>query len=166
MPPLNPQTVKQQRTELGGQNSVPNTQGQLLKENSPLSSSKGPDSCPGGSQSSESSGSCPQDNLPPKSEPNIPEVSVRTATSDNTKCLSMVVPIEVKGHKTSAVVDGGAQVSIINQGLFEGLNHMGPREPVCLKGIAPNKSFEGYLVRDVLLSLGGQSYHWDLCCSY
>ena len=72
----------------------------------------------------------------------------------------MVVPIEVKGHKTSAVVDGGAQVSIINQGLFEGLNHVGPREPVRLKGIAPDKSFEGYLVRDVLLSLGGQSYHW------
>ena len=60
------------------------------------------------------------------------------------------------------VVDGGAQVSIINQGLFEGLNHMGPREPVRLKGIAPNKNFEGYLVRDVLLSLGGRSYHWDL----
>ena len=74
----------------------------------------------------------------------------------------MVVPIEVKGHKTSAVVDGGAQVSIINQGLFEGLNHMGPREPVRLKGIAPNKSFEGYLVRDILLSLGGRSYRWDL----
>ena len=74
----------------------------------------------------------------------------------------MVVPIEVKGHKTSAVVDGGAQVSIINQGLFEGLNHAGPREPVRLKGIAPDKSFEGYLVRDVLLSLGGRSYHWDL----
>ena len=74
----------------------------------------------------------------------------------------MVVPIEVKGHKTSAVVDGGAQVSIINQGLFEGLNYTGPREPVRLKGIAPNKSFEGYLVRDVLLSLGGRSYRWDL----
>ena len=74
----------------------------------------------------------------------------------------MVVPIEVKGHQTSAVVDGGAQVSIINQGLFEGLHHSGPREPVHLKGIAPNKSFERYLVSDVLLSLGGQSYHWNL----
>ena len=73
----------------------------------------------------------------------------------------MVVSIEVKGHKTSAVVDGGAQVSIINQGLFKGLNHAGPREPIRLKGIAPNKSFEGYLVRDFLLSLGGRSYHWD-----
>ena len=74
----------------------------------------------------------------------------------------MVVRIEVKGHKTSAIVDEGTQVSIINQGLFEGLNHMEPREPVCLKGIAPNKSFEGHLVRDVLLSLGGWSYSWDL----
>ena len=132
-------------------------------KNSPLSSSEGSDGCPGGSQSSEPSGSYPQDNVLPKSsKPNIPEVSVRKATSDNTKCLSMVVPIEVKGHKTSAVVDGGAQVSIINQGLFEGLNYTGPREPVRLKGIAPNKSFEGYLVRDVLLSLGGRSYRWDL----
>ena len=56
-------------------------------ENSPLSSSEGPDGCAGGSQSSEPSGSCPQDNVPPKSsKPNIPEVSVRKATSDNTKC--------------------------------------------------------------------------------
>ena len=42
----------------------------------------------------------------------------------------MVVPIEVKGHNTSAVVDGGAQVTIINQGLFEGLNHPGLGKPV------------------------------------
>ena len=95
-------------------------------------------------------------------EPKIPEVLVRTTTSKNTKNLSLVVPIAVKGHNTSAVVDGGAQVTIVNQGLFEGLNHTGPREPVWLKGIAPNKLMDGYLVWDVLLSLGGQSYHWDL----
>ena len=101
--------------------------------------------------------------MPPKpSIPKVPEVLVRTASSESTKNLSMVVPIEVKGHNTSAIVDGGAQVTIVNQGLFEGLNHPGPREPVRLKGIAPNKLMDGYLVQDVLLSLGGQSYCWDL----
>ena len=130
----------------------------MKKNSSPLSSSKGQDGCPIVSSSSK-----PQNTLPPKpSQPEIPEVVVRTAASENTKGLSMVVPIEVKGHNTSAIVDGGAQVTIINQGLFEGLNHTGPREPVRLKGIAPNKIMDGYLVRDVLLSLGGQSYHWDL----
>ena len=69
--------------------------------------------------------------MPPKpSIPKVPEVLVRTASSESTKNLSMVVPIEVKGHNTSAIVDGVAQVTIVNQGLFEGLNHPGPREPV------------------------------------
>ena len=31
-----------------------------------------------------------------------------------------------------------------------------------LKGIAPNKLMDGYLVRDVLVSLGGRFYHWNL----
>ena len=70
-------------------------------------------------------------------KPEIPEVLVRTAISENTKNLSMVVPIEVKGHNTSAVVDGGAQVTIINQGLFEGLNHPGPRETCTIKRDSP-----------------------------
>ena len=78
----------------------------------------------------------------------------------------MVVPIEVKGHKTSAVVDGGAQVSIINQGLFEGLNYTGPREPVRLKGIALTKALKvfgkgcPFILGWSVLSLG------SLCCSY
>ena len=69
----------------------------------------------------------------------------------------MVVPIEVKGHHTSATVDCGDQVAIINQGLPEGLNHseLGNHAPV--KGIVPNKIMDGYLVQDVLLSMGGQS---------
>ena len=132
-----------------------------MKQNSgPSSSSEGQDGCPRGNQSSSL---LPEDATPPEPpKSQIPKVLVRQATSENTKNLSMVVPIEVKGHNTTAVVDGGAQVTIINQGLFEGLKHSGPREPVRLKGIAPTKLMDGYVVRDVLLSLGGRSYRWDL----
>ena len=42
----------------------------------------------------------------------------------------MVVLIEVKGHNTSTIVGGGAQVTIVNQGLFEGLNYSEPKEAV------------------------------------
>ena len=132
----------------------------MQKNNGPSSSSEGQDSYPRGNQSSHP---LSEDIIPPEpSKPKIPEVLVRTATSENMKNLSMVVPIVVKGHNTSAIVDGGTQVIIVNQELFQGLNHTGPREPVQLKGIAPDKLMDGYLVRYVLLSLGGRSYHWDL----
>ena len=74
----------------------------------------------------------------------------------------MVVPIEVKGHHTSATIDCGVQVAIINQGLFQGLNHSGLGNHAPVKGIVPNKIMDGYLVQHVLLSMGSQSYHWDL----
>ena len=74
----------------------------------------------------------------------------------------MIVPIEIRGKPASAVIDTGAQVIIVNSQFFDSLNCSLPSEPIILKGIDPEKSVEGYVVRKVPLTLGGRSYKWDL----
>ena len=74
----------------------------------------------------------------------------------------MIVPIEIRGKPASAVIDTGAQVTIVNCQFFDSLNCSLPSEPVILKGIDPEKSVEGYEVRKVPLTLGGRSYKWGL----
>ena len=74
----------------------------------------------------------------------------------------MIVPIEIRGKPASAVIDTGAQVTIVNSQFFDSLNCSLPSEPVILKGIDPEKSVEGYVVRKVPLTVGGRSYKWDL----
>ena len=59
----------------------------------------------------------------------------------------MIVPLEVQGKLVSAVIDTGAQVTIINSQFYDTLNLSLPLDPVPLKGIDPEKSVEGYLVR-------------------
>ena len=87
---------------------------------------------------------------------------VRVSNSEESKGLSMIVPIEIRGKPASAVIDTGAQVTIVNSQFFDSLNCSLPSEPVILKGIDPEKSAEGYVVRKVPLTLGGRSYKWDL----
>ena len=74
----------------------------------------------------------------------------------------MIVPIKIRGKPASAVIDTGAQVTIVNSQFFDSLNCSLPSEPVILKGIDPERSVEGYVVRKVPLTLGRRSYKWDL----
>ena len=67
----------------------------------------------------------------------------------------MIVPLEVQGKLVSAVINTGAQVTIINSQFYDTLNLSLPLDPVLLRGIDPKKSVEGYLVREVPLTLGG-----------
>ena len=87
---------------------------------------------------------------------------MRSSCSEDTKGLSMIVPLEVQGKLVSAVIDTGAQVTIINSQFYDTLNLSLPLDPVLLRGIDPEKSVEGYLVREVPLTLGGKTYKWDL----
>ena len=66
----------------------------------------------------------------------------------------MIVPLEVQGKLVSAVIDTGAQVTIINSQFYDTLNLSLPLDPVLLKGINPEKSVKGYLVWEVPLTLG------------
>ena len=55
-------------------------------------------------------------------KPAIREVNVWVSSSEEAKGLSMIVPIEIKGKLVSAVVDSGAQVTIINSSFFDSLD--------------------------------------------
>ena len=92
----------------------------------------------------------------------IKEIVVRASNLEESKGLSMIVPIEIWGKPASAVIDTGAQVTIVNSQFFDSLNCSLPSEPIILKGIDPEKSVEGYVVRKVPLTLGGGSYKWYL----
>ena len=87
---------------------------------------------------------------------------MRPSCSEDIKGLSMVVPIEVKGKLASAVIDTGAQITFVNSQFYDTLNLSLPLDPILLKGIDPEKSIEGYLVWEVSLTLGGNTYKWDL----
>ena len=153
-------TVKQQRAGLNGQNPVPSPQGQQL-----------PDTVP---PKSENKHSCPPhparvSNLPPDQpshkvapepkplKPAIKEIVVRAFNLEESKGLSMIVPIEIRGQPASAVTDTGAQVTIVNSQFFNSLNCSLPSEPIILKGIDPEKSVEGYVVRKAPLIMGRRS---------
>ena len=79
---------------------------------------------------------------------------MRSSCSEDIKGLSMIVPIQVKCKLVSAVIDTGAQFTIVNSQFYDTLNLSLP--------INPEKSVEGYLVQEVPLTLGGKTYKWDL----
>ena len=157
--------VKWPRTELAGQSSVHKPQGQLLSQNIPCIPSNGcpPMAVPPTVDHNPPSNKPKMSPVSPKPDKSsLKEVSVRSSGSEDVKGLSMIVPIEVKGKPASAVIDTGAQVTIINSQFYDTLNLSFPSDPVLLKGINPEKSVEGYLVQEVPLTLGGKTYKWDL----
>ena len=68
---------------------------------------------------------------------------MRSFRPEDVKGLSMIVPIEVNGKLVSAVIDTGAQVTIVNIQFYDTLNLSLPMDPILLKGVDPEKSVEG-----------------------
>ena len=74
----------------------------------------------------------------------------------------MIVPIEVKGKLVSAVIDTGAQVTIVNSQFYDTLNLSLPSDPVLLKGIDPEKECWGLFGAGSSSDPWGKTYKWDL----
>ena len=150
---------------MSGQNPVQSPQGQPLPDTAP-SALEVEHGCPPPlirvSKLSPDKSSRKSSPKPVPTKLAIREVNIWVSSSEEAKGLSMIVPIEVKGKPASAVVDSGAQVTIINSQFFDLLSCGSPTEQVVLKGIAQDKNVEGYVVRQVPLTLGGRSYKWDL----
>ena len=51
----------------------------------------------------------------------------------------MIVPLEVQGKLVSAVIDTGAQVTIINSQFYDTLNLSLPLDPVLLRGLTQKR---------------------------
>lgn len=77
-----------------------------------------------------------------------------------TSGLTMVVPVHVGGTKVSAVVDTAAQVTLLNENLWEqmDININEPPERVQLSNAEEGSIMEGLLYSHVGFQLGGQKY--------
>ena len=88
--------------------------------------------------------------------PSIKEVSFRTQNSEN---LTPVISIKINSVRVDAVVDTAAQVTVINNSFYEKyFGTITSSEPVKLKGVGDNQSFESKLVRHQTLSVANQTF--------
>ena len=76
---------------------------------------------------------------------------------------SLVVPAQVNGVKTNAVVDTAAQVSIISQELLAEMSSpLSAVEKVILRGAGKDSSMVATRYKDVPLIIGSTRYLWDV----
>lgn len=71
--------------------------------------------------------------------------------------MSLVVPVQVRYKLATAVVDTGAQITIMSIRLFESLKWPMKLDMVCLTGLDPDKKINGYRVEGVDLTIGGNT---------
>ncbi len=77
--------------------------------------------------------------------------------------ISLVIPLEVQGVKTHAIVDTAAQVSIISEDLTKLINPpLTSVEKVLLRGAGKSSSIIAKKNPNVHLEIGGRRYTWDL----
>ena len=62
---------------------------------------------------------------------------------------------KIMGRKCKAVVDSGAQVTVINKDCFKEYTRGKPSRPAQLKGIAEDNSLMAEIVDDVEIEMGG-----------
>jgi hypothetical protein len=76
---------------------------------------------------------------------------------------SMLVPIQINGIQVFAVVDSGAQVSIINKVQY---NHILDKpkitETVFIKGINSTASIRAHIVPNINIKIGRTNLQWNM----
>ena len=93
-----------------------------------------------------------------KQDPEIREINLRTDCTD-----SIVIPVKLRGKRAQAVVDSGAQVTIISEEFFRQFKK--PFRFVKksrLKCAGIESSMEAKLVKDVDIQIGENKYKWDV----
>ena len=87
------------------------------------------------------------------------EISIRKTGSGN----SLLIPIYINGIKIEAVVDHGAEITLISEDLLHRIN-LSPIEDkdVTLKQAGKESNMPAMKACDVALQLGDQEYKWDM----
>jgi hypothetical protein len=89
--------------------------------------------------------------------PSLRELNTGTAG------LNLLIPIRVQGVSTDAVVDTGAQVTVVSTTLFSSLSVPDSLfESVLLKNAQKGSSMVGRVVKGLQLTLAGKTYCWDV----
>ena len=88
-----------------------------------------------------------------RNDPEVLEVFFR---GEGEPC-SLVIWVKIMGRKCKAVVDSGAQVTVINKDCFKEYMRGKPSRPARLKGVAEDNSLMAEVVDDVEIEMGGIS---------
>jgi hypothetical protein len=76
---------------------------------------------------------------------------------------SMLVPIQINGIQVFAVVDSGAQVSMINKVLYNQiLDKPKITETVFIKGINSTASIRAHIVPNINIKIGRTNLQWNM----
>ena len=87
---------------------------------------------------------------------NDPEVLEVFFIGEGEPC-SFVIWVKIRGRKCKAVVDSGAQVTVINKDCFKEYMRGKPSRPVRLKGVAEDNLLMAEVIDDVEIEMGGIS---------
>ena len=88
-----------------------------------------------------------------RNDPEVLEVFFR---GEGEPC-SLVIWVKIMGRKCKAVVDSGAQVTVINKDCFKEYMRGKPSRPARLKGVAEDNSLMAEVVDGVEIEMGGIS---------
>ena len=77
----------------------------------------------------------------------------------------MVIPLKLDDSKVKAVVDSGAQATVMSDEFYRSLKNP-PKisEKVLLKTASKGEGFEGYYVPKATLTFGKLSFHMQYVC--
>ena len=104
---------------------------------------------------------------PPPSTMNINPKVIREITlykgTPNIKTKTMYVPIKVGNKQVSAVIDSGAQVSVISEKLFECSSDK-PKltNTVFIRGIGTTNRIRARVVENIPLKIGSINMNWNM----
>jgi hypothetical protein len=98
------------------------------------------------------------------SSTHIEEVfSVRGIKLRGTVGLTMMVPLQINGTKTGAVVDTAAQITMINPELLAELNIVpDPGSQIKINNAQKGSGMMGQILKGINLTLGSKTYKWDV----
>ena len=93
---------------------------------------------------------------------NVPIAELQEVKLSTNPGITLVVPIQVEGVCTYAVVDTAAQVSILNNEITNKIGHAAlVKEPLILKGADKTSTMLAHKMKQVSLILGNRSFKWN-----
>ena len=81
----------------------------------------------------------------------------------NKQNLSAIIPCSVNGYPTKALLDTGAEVSLLSFDVYGKLQEKPPlSEKYKLTGVAKNMTMNAWMLKGVNICFGSQSQKWNV----